>query len=106
MMCESAVASRDPAAEILKIISDAVVTVQDSSSGTAQKSAAVKLLELVAKSLELQAGSSNHLAWLDATQREAEHCRQVVIRLEQSRARHKARERARFQTFMATVTTH
>ncbi len=103
MLNRSSTHGADPAAEILKVISEAVLTVHDSSADTARRSAAVKLLELVAKSLELQAMSGSHMAWLDALQREAERCRQVVLRLEHRRMQHQAKEAARFQSFLAVV---
>jgi hypothetical protein len=96
--------STDPAAEILKAISEAVLTVHDSSADTTHKSAAVKLLELVAKSLEFQARNSSHMLWLDDRQHEAERCRQVVLRLEHRRTHHQAKEVARFQSFISIVT--
>ena len=104
MLTSSSVDSADPATGILKVISEAVIAVHDSSADTARKSAAVKLLELVAKSLELQARNGSHMVWLDTKQREAERCRQVVLRLEHRRTHHQAKEDARFQSFLAVVT--
>ncbi len=81
MLNEASPADADPATRILKTISEAVSTANDLAADMARKSAAVKLLELVAKSLELQAGQRSHAAWLESKQREAERCRQVVLRL-------------------------
>jgi hypothetical protein len=106
MLNNSSLNCADPAASMLKIIAEAVATVHDPLAGTAQRSAAVKLLELVAKSLEFQAKNSSHTQWLDAKQREAERCRQVVLRLEHRKIQLQARENARFQSFMAAVTAY
>ena len=105
MLAPSSMDGTDPAAGILKVISEAVLTVHDSSANTTHRSAAVKLLELVARSLELQSLNGSYQAWFDGILHEAERCRQVALRLEHRQTHHRAKEDARFQSLIAVVTT-
>ncbi len=103
MLGQASPASPDPTAKILTIISQAVATVGDGAADTARKSAAVKLLELVAASLEIQAAQRSHAAWLESKELEAEHQRQTVLRLESKRALAQASKDLQFQSFLASL---
>ena len=94
---------------VLKILVESVNTAHGAQPDSSQKSAAIKLLELVIDSLEFRARQSDCQAWLDVKQSEAEKFRQVVARLESRKNSHmetrfrQARQDHRFQSFVATL---
>ena len=112
MLDDSKADDANHAMRVLKVLVQSVNTAHAAQPDSSQKSAAIKLLELVVDSLEFRARQSDCQAWLDVKQTEVERFRQVVARIESRRNNHmaiqfkQARQDLRFQAFVATLAGH
>jgi hypothetical protein len=91
----------DPAVAILSRLNEAFSAMHEPHASTRRKSAAVKLLDLVAQSLAYRACQTDCGAWLDGEMLKAQRHRKTVLRLESMQSTRNMRNDPRFQPMRA-----
>jgi hypothetical protein len=91
----------DPAVAILNQLDEAFTAIHEPHASTRRKSAAVKLLDLVAQSLAHRAAQTDCGAWLDGEMLTAQRHRKTVLRLESLQNARNTRSELRFQSMQA-----
>jgi hypothetical protein len=87
----------DPAVAVFCRLNEAFSAMHEPLASTRRKSAAVKLLDLVAQSLAYRASQADCGAWLDGEMLLAQRHRKAVLRLESMQATRNIRNNPRFQ---------
>jgi hypothetical protein len=87
----------DPAVAVFCRLNEAFTAMHEPQASTRRKSAAVKLLDLVAQSLAYRASQADCGAWLDGEMLLAQRHRKAVLRLESMQTTRNIRDNARFQ---------
>jgi hypothetical protein len=101
MLVHAALDDTDPAPAVLCRLNEAFTAMHEPHASTRRKSAAVKLLDLVAQSLAHRASQMDCGAWLDGEMLMAQRHRKTVLRLESRQSTRSIRNDPRFQSMRA-----
>ncbi len=97
MLVHAVLDDTDPAAAVLCRLNEAFAAMREPHASTRRKSAAVKLLDLVAQSLAHRARQMDCGVWLDGEMLTAQLHRKTVLRLESLQNTRNLRSNPRFQ---------